>query len=227
MLPISILLFLQSAFWSLRLGTGGGSFPRTLSAEEESKYLADAKRGDAHAREKLIEHNLRLVAHICKKYYSKAEHEDLISIGTIGLIKAVDSFNADKNTRLATYSAKCIENEILMHFRKERKQQNEVSLNAILDPDSASDGGIALIDVLPDNDTELLEELSVKENCKLLRTLLKTKLSKREANVLELRYGLSDSPPMTQSQVGEILRISRSYVSRIEKKAVEKLRESF
>jgi len=227
MFSISLLLLLQSAFWSLRLGGNKGSFPRILTSAEEQEYLEKAAKGDKLAREKLIEHNLRLVAHVCKKYYSKAEQDDLISIGTIGLIKAIDSFKPDKNTRLATYAAKCIENEILMQFRRERKQQNEVSLNAILDPESSDENGIAILDTLPANETELLEEISTKENCEQLRKLLKTKLTKRESSILELRYGLNDNPPLTQTQVGDIMGISRSYVSRIEKKAVEKLRKEF
>ena len=225
MFSIPLLLLLQSLFWSLRLGTSGGSFPKALNTADETRLLTAAAEGDKAARDKLIEHNLRLVAHICKKYFSKAEHDDLISIGTIGLIKAIDTYKINRSTKLATYAARCIENEILMQFRKEKKGQSDVSLNNLLETDS-DDGGLSLLDTLA-SDHDLLEEYSLKEDCAKLRALVNTVLDKREALIIISRYGLDNAPPLTQSEVAGTLGISRSYVSRLEKRAVEKLREFF
>ncbi|MDR0819143.1 MAG: sigma-70 family RNA polymerase sigma factor, partial [Oscillospiraceae bacterium] len=163
MFSIPLLLLLQSIFWSLRLGSGGNSFPRALNSADEARLLKAAATGDKFAREQLIEHNLRLVAHICKKYFSKADQDDLISIGTIGLIKAIDTYNISRSTKLATYAARCIENEILMQFRKEKKGQTDVSLNNLLETGD-DDGGLSLLDTLA-SDSDLLEELDLKENC--------------------------------------------------------------
>jgi RNA polymerase sporulation-specific sigma factor len=226
MFSVSLLLLLQAAFWSLRIGTGGGSFPRILKPDEERDLLAKYSLGDQSARGKLIEHNLRLVAHVCKKYYSKAEHDDLISIGTIGLIKAIDTFKTDKNARLATYAARCIENEILMQFRKERKLQSDISLNGILEKDS-DDGGLSLLDTLCSTEENMLEQLDRRENCKKLNGFIREVLDDREQAVIIHRFGLNGLPPKTQTEVGNILNISRSYISRIEKRAISKLRARF
>ncbi|MDR2531034.1 MAG: sigma-70 family RNA polymerase sigma factor [Oscillospiraceae bacterium] len=225
MFSLTLLLLLKSMFWSLRLGTCGSSFPRALNPEEESRLLKSAASGDKAARDKLIEHNLRLVAHICKKFYSRDTHEDLISIGTVGLIKGIDTFNLNLNAKLSTYVSRCIENEILMHFRKERKSQTDVSLNDMIDSEN-EDSGLSLMDTLS-GDTNLLEELNFKENCARVTTLVRTVLDNREETIITNRYGLGNTPPRTQSEVAYILRISRSYVSRLEKKAIEKLRVHF
>ena len=172
-----------------------------------------------------MEHNLRLVAHIIKKYYTQsADQEDLISIGTIGLIKAVNTFRPDRGIKLATYASRCIENEILMHFRAQRKVQGEVSLSDALETGTEGDA-LYLSDVVGEEDT-MLEELQDKENRALLRRLIAEKLTKREADILRRRYGLDGRLPQTQRQVAAHYGISRSYVSRLEKKALGKLEEA-
>ncbi len=222
MLSAWLLLMLSGSFFTLRL-SGGGSFPRPLSAREEGEYLARMAQGDVHARNKLIEHNLRLVAHIIKKYYTQnAEQDDLISIGTIGLIKGISTFKADKNVRLATYASRCIENEILMHFRAARKRQGEVSLSDTLDHDGEGDA-LSLMDVIRVDDT-MLEDLDTKESCAKVRRCVERCLTPREAEIIRLRFGLDGAEPMTQREIAARNGISRSYVSRIEKKGVEKLR---
>ena len=177
------------------------------------------------ARNTLVEHNLRLVAHIIKKYYTQADNQDdLISIGTIGLIKAVNTFNHDKNIKLATYASRCIENEILMHFRLCRKMQGEVSLNETIETDG--DGGdLYLSDVVGSADT-LLEDLQDAEERLLVRRLVEERLTEREADIIRRRYGLGGRQPQTQKEVAAAYGISRSYVSRLEKKALEKLAEA-
>ena len=181
--------------------------------------------GDLEARNILVEHNLRLVAHIIKKYYTQStDQEDLISIGTIGLIKAVNTFRPDKGIKLATYAARCIENEILMYFRGQKKLQGEVSLNEALDTGPEGDA-LYLGDVVGEEDT-MLEELQSKEDRRLLHQLLARELTPREADVLRRRYGLDGHLPQTQRQVAAHYGISRSYVSRIEKKALHKLEEA-
>lgn len=222
---LSLLLLQQSLFLTLHLAAPASSFPKPLSAAEEAHYLALWAEGDMAARNVLVEHNLRLVAHIIKKYYTQADNqEDLISIGTIGLIKAVNTFKADKGIRLATYASRCIENEILMHFRLCRKMQGEVSLNETIETDS--DGGdLYLSDVVGERDT-LLEDLQDAEERILVRRLVEEVLSRREADIIRRRYGLDGHPPQTQRQVAEVYHISRSYVSRLEKKALGKLEEA-
>ena len=181
--------------------------------------------GDLEARNLLVEHNLRLVAHIIKKYYTQsADQEDLISIGTIGLIKAVNTFRPDRGIKLATYASRCIENEILMHFRAQRKVQGEVSLSDALETGTEGDA-LYLSDVVGEEDT-MLEQLQDKENRALLRRLIAEKLTKREADILRRRYGLDGRLPQTQRQVAAHYGISRSYVSRLEKKALGKLEEA-
>lgn len=225
MLSAAILLILNSIFFSLRL-SGGGSFPRPLRAEEEREYLDRYAAGDIEARNILIEHNLRLVAHIIKKYYTQAgKQDDLISIGTIGLIKGVSTYNPKKGARLATYAARCIENEVLMYFRSQRRLSGEVSLSETIDTDKDGNA-LSLMDVVSVDD-DLLEELDTRENCKKLRHYMDTCLTRREAMILALRYGLNDQPPKTQREIASCCGISRSYVSRIEKKALDKLKNGF
>ena len=205
--------------------SNGATFPKPLSAAEESYYLEKFRNGDKNARDILIERNLRLVAHIIKKYYSNTkDQEDLISIGTIGLIKGVTSFNDCKGTRLATYAAKCIENEILMYFRTQKKNQNELFIS---DPIETDDDGNALtfMDIVCE-DEDIAENLDLKLNSQKLYEFIKT-LPERKKKILTLRYGLYNTTPMTQKKVAKKLDISRSYVSRIEKKAIEKLKRQF
>ncbi len=222
MLSSFILLLLNSAFLTLRLGGNGGSFPRPLSAEEERRCLALAAEGDEEARALLIERNLRLVAHIVKKYYSSAcEQDDLISIGTVGLIKGISSYRPEKGVRLATYASRCVENEILMYFRSLRKSAGDVSLSEALDSDG--DGGLSIQDVLYEED-DILERLSLREDGRRLRSCVENSLSPRERELICLRYGLDGKPPLPQREVAARMNISRSYVSRLEKKALEKLR---
>ena len=224
MISAALLLILSSAFFSLRLGSAG-SFPRPLSAAEERECLERAAAGDEAARNKLIEHNLHLVAHIIKKYYTAAcDQDDLISIGTIGLIKGVSSFNAGKGVRLATYVSRCIENEILMYFRRQRKTAGDLPLSETLDTEEDS-GSLSLMDVVCVED-DMFEALSLKENCRRLRAVMEKTLTDRENEVVTLRYGLGGAQPMTQREGAKLCGISRSYVSRIEKRALEKLREA-
>ena len=222
MLSSMLALLLNSAFLMLRLGGSGGSFPRPLSAEEERNYVKLAASGDEEAKGKLIEHNLRLVAHIVKKYYSmNCEQDDLISIGTVGLIKGISSYRPDRGVRLATYASRCVENEILMYFRSQRKSASDVSLSDALDNDG--EGGLSIQDVLYEED-DILERLARKEDSRRLRRLVGTLLDQREREIVSLRYGLGGRPALPQREVAARLDISRSYVSRLEKRALEKLR---
>lgn len=215
-------LMLSGMMYSLQLSPG--SFPPPLTAREERYYLERAAEGDLSARNILIERNLRLVAHIMKKYYANmADQEDLISIGTIGLIKGISTFDGSKGTRLATYAAKCIENEILMHFRSQRKSSNDVSLSDYIE--TGSDGAaLSLMDVVGQED-DLLEAVSTRQNIRLLMKAVEEELTPQERQVIRLRYGLGGSAPMRQREVADQTGISRSYVSRIEKKALQKLRQ--
>jgi len=217
----AVWLMLSGLMYSLQLSTG--SFPKPLTAEEERHYLALSARGDLEARNILIERNLRLVAHIMKKYYaSDADQEDLISIGTIGLIKGITTFDHTKGARLATYAARCVENEILMYFRSQRKSAQDVSLSDYID--SGADGApLSLMDVVSD-DQDLMEMVSTRESVSRLRGAVEDCLTDQERRVVILRYGLSGHLPLRQRQVAEAVGISRSYVSRIEKRALEKLR---
>ena len=225
MLSAALLLLSNSLFLTLHLSGNPGSFPRPLSRQEERECLEQWGRGDLSARNRLVEHNLRLVAHIIKKYYTQAANqEDLISIGTIGLIKAVNTFRPDRGIKLATYASRCIENEILMHFRAQRKVQGEVSLSDALETGTEGDA-LYLSDVVGEEDT-MLEELQDKENRKLIRRLVAEVLTEREADIIRRRYGLDERLPQTQKQVAALYGISRSYVSRIEKKALGKLEEA-
>ena len=226
MLSAWILLMLNSLFFSLRVSDGGGSFPRPLKADEERMYLERYAAGDLEARNVLIEHNLRLVAHIVKKYYTQSSNQDdLISIGTIGLIKGISTFKADKNVRLATYASRCIENKILMHFRSQKKLQGEVSLSDTLDGDGDGNS-LSLMDVISVDD-DMLENLDARDSCIQVRQYVERCLSDREKMIITMRYGLNNQPPKTQREIAAQSGISRSYVSRIEKKALKKLKDAF
>lgn len=224
MLSVLALLLFQGSFFSLRMNTGG-SFPRPLKPEEERALLERAGQGDLEARNRLIEHNLRLVAHIVKKYYTQTgEVDDLISIGTIGLIKAVNTYRPDRQIKLTTYAARCIENEILMYLRKTRKLAGEVSLSESLDNDG--DGGsLSILDLIRVED-DMLEELDTRDACRKVRACVERVLDEREKRVIVGRYGLDGGPPRTQREIAAQCGISRSYVSRIEKKALKKLEEA-
>ena len=217
----SVWLLLSSLFYSLQLHSG--SFPKPLSAEEERHYLSLSAQGDLEARNILVERNLRLVAHVMKKYYAQtADQEDLISIGTIGLMKGVTTFDPSKGARLATYAARCVENEILMYFRAQRKSAQDVSLSDY--SDTGADGApLELMDVISE-DRDMLEELTAREAEALVRRAVEKCLTEQERQVIRLRYGLEGEEPLRQRQVAERTGISRSYVSRIEKRALEKLR---
>ncbi len=222
MLGMSLAMLLGGVLLMLRLSPGG-SFPSPLSAEEERRYLVLWQGGDMTARNVLVEHNLRLVAHIIKKYYTQTNDiEDLISIGTIGLIKGINTYKPDRGIRLATYTSRCIENEILMHFRSQKKSMCDVSLSEVLDTDGDGNS-LSLMDVLSQDD-EMSERIGELELCEKLKGLVSSALDEREARIIKLRYGLDGSPPMTQRETANACGISRSYVSRIEKKALARLR---
>lgn len=222
---IGLLLTANTMVYSLRLSTAAGSFPKPLSAEDEKYYLEKAAQGDLEARNILVERNLRLVAHILKKYYASAsDQDDLISIGTIGLIKAISTFDGSKGARLATYAGRCIQNEILMHFRSQRKSAGDVSLSDIIET-SGDGGNLSVMDVLA-SDENLFEETYLRSETKKLLAVLDKTLTDRERQIIILRYGLGNCKPLPQREVAERLGISRSYVSRIEKKALEKLKKA-
>lgn len=202
------------------------TFPQPLSAREEREYLERYKEGDQEAREVLIYRNMRLVAHVVKKYQgTDYEMEDLLSVGTIGLIKAVNTFNLDKGSRLATYAAKCVENEILMLFRAGKKYSKEVSIYEPIGTDKDGET-VSLMDVLELEGKEALEQVILNQDIKNLYESIDNYLNDTEKTVIRMRYGLFDSKEYTQREVADVLGISRSYVSRIEKKAIEKLKET-
>ena len=225
MLGAAVWLTISSILYSLRLSNGSGSFPKPLSAKEEQHYLALAAQGDLNARNILIERNLRLVAHIMKKYYTQtADQEDLISIGTIGLIKGISTFDASKGARLATYAARCVENEILMYFRGQRKSASDVSLSEYIE--TGKDGtALSLMDVIC-SDEDLFEQMSDKEIYAKLYEKIEECLTPREKRIITLRYGIGNRKPLTQREIADLCGISRSYVSRIEKKALQKLEKA-
>ncbi len=221
------LFSMLSNFFHLILGINSPqSFPPPLSSEDERKYFLLMKKGDSRAREKLIVHNLRLVSHIVRKYYASAKNqEDLVSIGTLGLVKAVDTFQISNGAKFATYAARCIQNEILMHFRSQKKLAAEVSLNETIDVDR--DGNpLTYIDVIS-CDESLTAEVERKITSDRALRYVNTLLTPRERQIIVLRYGLGGKAPMTQREIAQILKISRSYVSRIEKGALEKLQGAF
>ena len=201
-------------------------FPPPLEQSEEEAAFRAARKGEENARQRLILHNLRLVSHIVRKYYATAKNqEDLVSIGTIGLVKAVDSFKIDNGARFATYAAKCIQNEILMHFRSQRKLTSEVSMNETIDVDR--DGNpLTYTDVIS-SEEDLPEEVMRSVEAERALALVRTRLDARERQIITLRFGLNGAPVMTQREIALRMGISRSYVSRIEKAALDKLKEGF
>ena len=206
--------------------TGAGSFPRPLTAEEERNCLERLKNGDRHARYELIEHNLRLVANNIKKYYSNtSDQDDLISIGTIGLIKAVNTFDHTKGIHLSSYAARCIENEVLMYFRAAKKSAQDISMNEPIDTDKDGNA-LTLMDVMSTEDN-IVDNLDCKVKSEQLKRYIAQVLTPRERLIIELRYGLNNDHPLTQREVAARLKISRSYVSRIEKKALQLLKRQF
>ncbi len=224
MLRFSHILF---RFLSLVLGLGDtGSFPPPLSAAEERALFEKMRGSSQAARDRIIEHNLRLVSHIIRKYYSSyPSPDDLLSIGSLGLIKAVDTFRYEVGARFATYGAKCVQNEILMFFRSQKKMGLEVSIHETIDTDR--DGNpLTYLDIISVPDT-ITETVDLSVHLEKIRTLMNTALDEREREIIVLRYGLEGYAPRTQREVAAYLKISRSYVSRIEKKALEKLREGF
>lgn len=216
---------LNLIYFTLHVLGSGGSFPKPLTQAEEDMYIAKMQEGDDEARSILIERNLRLVAHIIKKYYANAkDQDDLVSIGTIGLIKAVSTFNGGKGTRLATYASRCIENEILMYFRNQRKTQGDVYIDEPIESDK--DGNeLTLRDIIAVEDS-IAEDVDLKIKTEQLTVFLR-KLPVRERMILELRYGIGGRRPLAQREVAKLLGISRSYVSRLEKKAITGLRGMF
>ncbi len=217
-----VSLLLHGYYLCLRLTGRGGSFPNPLPLTEENEALTAMAKGNKAAREKLIMHNLRLVPHVIKKYYTNAtDQDDLISIGTIGLVKAIDSFSPDKKAKLATYACICIQNEIFMHFRGLKKRAGDISLS---DPLEAESDGfpLSVLDVLQADD-DVQDRLEREEERQRIRMLVDSALEGRQKEIIRLRYGLGGYPPLTQREVADHFRISRSYVSRIEKKALETL----
>lgn len=218
--------FLSYLFLFILHVVNSESFPKPLSKAEEKEYLILAAEGDVNARNKLVEHNLRLVAHIIKKYYRNAgNQDDLVSIGTIGLIKAIDTYDINKNIKLSSYASRCIENEILMHFRNIRKSAQDVSLNDTIDTDK--DGNpLTLMDILAD-ERNIDDDIDTKFHLRVLQGYLDTVLTDREREIIIYRYGLGGVEPLPQRELAKRLGISRSYISRIEKKALEKLRKRY
>lgn len=203
------------------------TFLSPLNAKEEQEYLSRLKEGDREAKQVLIERNMRLVAHVTKKYQNSSEDmEDLISIGTIGLIKAVSTFQDDHGSKLATYAARCIENELLMYFRAKKKSSREVSLYEPIGTDKEGNQ-IQLMDIVEAEEKDVVEQLELKQKIVRLYELIPNVLDEREQEILKQRYGLRDQKPVTQREIAKKMQISRSYVSRIEKKALEKLKNNF
>ena len=222
-------VFTSTAFHLIYLLLGIGnaqSFPPPLPAAEERRLFAAMKGGDRAARKRLIEHNLRLVAHVVRKYYTSYQNPDeLVSIGSLGLVKAIDTFSQENGARFATYAVKCVQNEILMFFRSQKKLSCEVSINETIDVDR--DGNpLTYIDVLS-SDEDITGELDLRIHAERAYRLIDEVLDERERRIITMRYGLGKAPPLTQREVADRLSISRSYVSRIEKRALERLRESF
>ncbi len=226
MFSLGLALLIQSITIALRMTGRTGSFPPPLSPEAEAEALQRYKAGDLAARDLLIEHNLRLVAHVIKKYYTTAaDQDDLISIGTIGLIKGITTFNPDKHVKLPTYTGKCIQNEIFMYFRNQKRRAGEQSLNDTLNTDK--DGNpLELMDIVSDEGTpdELMEMIETQTQ---LRRLVENLTDPRERQIIEMRYGFGGKAPLTQKVVATTLGISRSYVSRIEKRALEELKSTY
>ena len=223
---LELLTKIMSVFFYLVLHIKkNGAFPPPLSKSEEEELLKRSNEGDISARNKLVEHNLRLVAHIAKKYSGNTENDDLISIGTIGLIKGISTFKADKGNRLATYTARCIENEILMHFRALKKTSQDISFSEPIDTDK--DGNPLTLGDIVSDDMDVFEETDTKLKIETLRKVLPVVLDEREKEIIFMRYGIHGREQLTQHQIAAKLGISRSYVSRIEKSALKKLRMYF
>lgn len=220
-----IMQIVSNLFYLALHVTNPGAFPPPLTAKREAELLKLKEQGDINAKNKLIEHNLRLVAHVVKKYYSNDDQDDLISIGTIGLIKAVNTFKSDKKIRLATYAARCIENEILMHFRNNKKYAQDVYISDPIDTDK-NGNALTLIDVIAD-EGNIEDEIDKKIKLQKLRILLNCTLDERELKIINMRYGLGGNKEQTQREIAKTMGISRSYVSRIETAALEKLRKKF
>ena len=217
------LTFLGSGMFTIGYISNNNLFPETLSGEEEKKYIQMMAQGDEEAKNILIEHNLRLVAHVCKKYSnSNVDQDDLISIGSIGLIKGINSFNAEKNIKLSTYISKCIDNEILMYLRSSKRLNSEIYLEEPIGKDK-DDNTITLKEILENDDKPIDEEIELKLNIKKLYDKIKSILKERERTIIELRFGLNGKEPKTQNEIAKDMGISRSYVSRIETKAIGKL----
>lgn len=222
---LKILKYLFKDFYIFSAAYSNNVFPDPLEKDEEENYIKKMFLGDKEARNKLIEHNLRLVAHIVKKYDNKNETDDLISIGTIGLIKGIDSFSNKNGARLTTYCARCIENEILMNYRNNKKNNKNVSINESIGFDK--DGNeITLLDILKTPDPDFATKLYTKNNIKLLKKFFNV-LNKREKEIIIKRYGLNNKDEITQKEIAKELGISRSYVSRIEKRALTKMLKEF
>lgn len=223
---MDILNLLSNLLFFILHVTDADSFPKPLSKKEEEQTLKEMSNGSEEARKKLIEHNLRLVAHIIKKYYANySEQDDLISIGTIGLIKGINSFRPEKGTRLATYCARCIENEILMYFRNTKKLSQEISFSEPIDTDNEGNP-LTLMEIIAVDDT-IVEDIDTKNKLKMLVEFLKKMPESRDKLIIFKRYGLNGEPPQTQKEVAKGLGISRSYVSRIEKRILTELKEKF
>ncbi len=223
----SLLNFLSSSIFLVGYISNNTLFPEPLSSEEEKKYLDLMETGDEEARNLLIERNLRLVAHVCKKYSAaRVEQDDLISIGSIGLIKGINSFDSSKGVRLATYVSRCIDNEVLMYLRSTKKLGAEVYLDDPIGKDK-DDNVVTLQEVLENNDKNIEDEVDLKFKIKKLYEKMKEVLKDREKAILELRFGLNGDKPKTQNQIADSMAISRSYVSRIETKAISKLAKEF
>lgn len=219
----NILIFLNQIIFGVGYIQSGNLFPEPLTPEEEKIYLEKMKEGDEEARNILIERNLRLVAHVAKKYSSSnVDQDDLISIGSIGLIKGINSFDVNKSFKLATYVAKCIENEILMYLRSNKKRASDVYLNEPIGKDK-DDNEVTLQEVLENNDRNVEDEVDLKFKIKKLYEKMKKTLKDREKVIIELRFGLNGTKPKTQKEIAKMMNISRSYVSRIESKAIGKL----
>lgn len=222
-----ILFFLKDALFLLGYLARGSAFPKPLSREEEAQLLERMAQGDTQAREKLIEHNLRLAAHIARKYtVAGCDADDLVSIGTVGLIKGVNTFKPGTGTQLSTYCARCIENEILMCLRSSQKRKGDVSLQEPIGTDTEGNE-ITLIDVLGTDGSEVHTEVERRMSLESVRALVDTCLKGRERTVIQMRYGLLDGKAHPQQEVAKQLGISRSYISRIEKKAMQRLRDAF
>ena len=221
------LTFLGSGMFTVGYIANNNLFPETLSQEEEKRYIQMMSNGDEEAKNILIEHNLRLVAHVCKKYAnSNVDQDDLISIGSIGLIKGINSYNVEKNIKLSTYISKCIDNEILMYLRSSKKLNSEVYLEEPIGKDK-DDNTITLKEVLENEDKPIEEEIELKLKIKKLYEKIKTTLKERERTIIEQRFGLNGKEPKTQNEIAKNMGISRSYVSRIETKAIGKLAKAF